>query len=83
MRGALAEFLKSSGYNFLEIEVDKGPVRRGRARVNALASCGCGDPDGSEGLQRVHVPDATHTRLRLSTAVACHKLWMDFRLWRA
>jgi hypothetical protein len=21
--------------------------------------------------------------LRLSTAVACHKLWMDFRLWRA
>jgi hypothetical protein len=71
------------GLPFLEIEAEKGTRSTRVPRRRPRASRGRGDPDGSKGLQRVHVPDATHTRLRLSTAVACHKLWMDFRLWRA
>jgi hypothetical protein len=45
------------GPSVLEIETEKG-TRAARARVNARASDGRGVPDGSEGLQRVHVPGA-------------------------
>ena len=68
------------GRSFLEIEGEKEAHSTRIPRRHLHSSGARGNPDGLEGLFRVHIHTRPHC-LRLSTVEACHKtVGMDFRL---